>query len=293
MAARTETIRDIPIHFEEHGEGRPVVLLHGLSREHRHVEHLYEPIFAARHRGAAGWRRIYPDLPGHGRTPAPGWLESDDQMLEIVVGFVDAVTGGARFAIVGESWGGYLGHGLANRRADRVDGLMLAVPGVHAERSTRDLPPQTVIVRDPTVAAEVQPDEELWLQIAVVQTHEMLARSRRPEGTLAVDEAFMERLEPRYAFSFEQELTTRIKAPALIVAGRQDSIVGYRDAWPLLEHLPRATFAVLDRAGHALENEQSGLFTALAAEWLDRVEEHIEDRKTDVSQPRSARGADA
>ena len=51
------------------------------------------------------------------------------------------------------------------------------------------------------------------------------------------------------------------------------SAVGYRGAWPLLEHMPRATYAVLDRAGHALEREQSGLFTALASEWLDRVEE--------------------
>ncbi|MEO5965272.1 MAG: hypothetical protein ABIR11_07385 [Candidatus Limnocylindrales bacterium] len=66
------------------------------------------------------------------------------------------------------------------------------------------------------------------------------------------------------------------EAPALIVAGRQDSIVGYRDGWSILEHLPRATFAVLDRAGHALEREQSALFKALAGEWLDRVEEYIE-----------------
>ena len=29
----------------------------------------------------------------------------------------------------------------------------------------------------------------------------------------------------------------------------------------------------IDRAGHALEREQSGLVTALASEWLDRVEE--------------------
>jgi pimeloyl-ACP methyl ester carboxylesterase len=92
---------------------------------------------------------------------------------------------------------------------------------------------------------------------------------------LPPDEAFLERLEPHYAFSFEDALTARIEAPALVVAGRQDSIVGYRDAWPLLEHLPRATFAVLDRAGHALEDEQAALFSALVNEWLDRVEEHI------------------
>jgi pimeloyl-ACP methyl ester carboxylesterase len=42
----------------------------------------------------------------------------------------------------------------------------------------------------------------------------------------------------------------------------------------LLEHYPRATFAVLDRAGHGLAHEQVALVTALLAEWLDRVAEH-------------------
>ncbi len=42
---------------------------------------------------------------------------------------------------------------------------------------------------------------------------------------------------------------------------------------------PRATFAVLDRAGHGLTMEQTGLFRALVAEWLDRVEEGIRTAK--------------
>ena len=42
----------------------------------------------------------------------------------------------------------------------------------------------------------------------------------------------------------------------------------------MLEHFPRATFAVLDRAGHALPHEQPGLIRALVTEWLDRVHEH-------------------
>jgi pimeloyl-ACP methyl ester carboxylesterase len=58
------------------------------------------------------------------------------------------------------------------------------------------------------------------------------------------------------------------------VTGRQDSAVGYLGAWELLDHYPRATFAVLDRAGHALPHEQPELLRALVSEWLDRVREH-------------------
>ena len=58
------------------------------------------------------------------------------------------------------------------------------------------------------------------------------------------------------------------------MTGRQDSTVGYSRAWELLEQYPRATFAVLDGAGHALPHEQPELLRALVTEWLNRVREH-------------------
>ena len=78
-------------------------------------------------------------------------------------------------------------------------------------------------------------------------------------------------------FSFDLEaLTKPFEKPTLILTGRQDTHVGYRDGWSILEKYPRATFAVLDRAGHALRVEQVNLFEALVHEWLDRVEETLE-----------------
>lgn len=60
--------------------------------------------------------------------------------------------------------------------------------------------------------------------------------------------------------------------PILMLLSRQNASTGYRDAWSILEQYPRATFAVLDKAGHNLQIEQAGLFTALVSEWLDRME---------------------
>jgi pimeloyl-ACP methyl ester carboxylesterase len=70
------------------------------------------------------------------------------------------------------------------------------------------------------------------------------------------------------------KLETPFPAPTLIVAGRQDSATGYRDAWEILENFPRGTFVVLDRAGHMLAIEQEDLLHPLVGEWLDRVEEY-------------------
>lgn len=62
---------------------------------------------------------------------------------------------------------------------------------------------------------------------------------------------------------------------ALLLLGRQDSAVGYRDAWKIIENYPRATFAILDTAGHILQIEQEELFNALTNDWLDRVEGYL------------------
>ena len=266
------TIRGTPVNFEERGTGRPVLLVPGLGLDHRITIHHYEPLFAKR----PGWRRIHVDLPGVGGTPGPDWLTSDDQMLEVLVDFADAVAPNERLVLIGSSWGAYMARGLADRRADRLDGLMLVVPVIHADRDQRDLPPRTVLVTDAAVVKSLQPDEALWLEVAVLQTAETLAsyRAAVKPGPAAADQAFIERLQPRYAFSFEDRLTTPIAAPALILAGRQDHICGYRDAAKLLDHMTRASYVVLDRAGHALEDEQPDLFRALAGEWLDRVEQY-------------------
>jgi pimeloyl-ACP methyl ester carboxylesterase len=58
-------LKDITIFYEVYGKGRPVILLHGWSGNHRHIMSDLEPIFQQR----TGWQRIYLDLPGHGRTP--------------------------------------------------------------------------------------------------------------------------------------------------------------------------------------------------------------------------------
>jgi pimeloyl-ACP methyl ester carboxylesterase len=93
------------------------------------------------------------------------------------------------------------------------------------------------------------------------------------------DEKFLNRFSESGTlyFSFDVEKPDqKFCKPTLIVTGRQDSVIGYQDQWLILENYPRATFAVLDRAGHGLMIEQEQLFIALFGEWLDRVKEQLE-----------------
>jgi pimeloyl-ACP methyl ester carboxylesterase len=264
-------IRGSPIHYEEVGAGRPVVMLHGWPTDHRGMSYPLEPIFGAR----SGWRRVYVDLPGFGASPGPDWITSQDDMLEATLDFIDAVCG-ERFIVVGASYGAYLARGVLRRRAERMDGLFVWVPSVLADSTARRLPAPRVIVRDPATIAQVSDDEKVWSQLSVVQSEATLQAFRAgvKPGLPGGDTAFQARVRARYSFSFDPRATEPFEGPALVLCGRQDAVTGYRDAVDLLEELPRATYAVLDRAGHGLAEESPVLFRALVHEWLDRVEEY-------------------
>jgi len=263
-------VRDVVFNYEDVGLGRPLLVLHGWPLDHRHVAADMEPLFAER----SGWRRIYPDLPGFGRTAAPEWLASHDQMLDLVGEFLDAVAPGERFALAGTSYGGYLARGLTCRRGDEMDGLLLSVPHFATDERRGALPERQVLREDADFLAALQPGEESAREIVVMQSTEVLEDQRRsilPAIPLH-DEAFGERMDEH--FSFPLALPRPFPAPTLIVTGRFDQACGYEDAYRVLADFPRATFAVLDCAGHALPMERKGPFRALVADWLDRVEEY-------------------
>jgi pimeloyl-ACP methyl ester carboxylesterase len=250
-------------------------MLHGFPGDHRYMVHHFEPILAPR----AGWRRIYPDLPGMGRSPAPDWLASQDDMLAVALDLADAVAPEEPLALVGVSWGAYLALGMVHERPDRFAGAMLTVPMVVTDP---DLPEHRVLFRDPSVLARLAPDEQLWPQVAVVQSMDTLTAFREAlkPGWRTIDHALRERIRGRFAFSFDPtDLPQPFEGPSLIVCGRYDVYTGFRDAWRLVDRMPRATYAVLDRAGHGLPAEQTPLFRHLTTEWLDRVEESLAERR--------------
>ena len=117
-------LEGITIHYEMMGEGRPIIMLHGWSCDHRYMVSDMEPLFEQRE----GWKRIYPDLPGMGKTPGADWITTDDQVLDVVMDFIDKVIPSQRFAVAGASYGGYLARGLVYRESRLIEGLLLTAP---------------------------------------------------------------------------------------------------------------------------------------------------------------------
>ena len=266
-------VRDITMYYEEAGTGKPLLLLHGLTLDHRSIANDMESLFANRN----GWHRLYPDLPGMGKTRAADWITHQDQMLDLIIAFVDTVVPGERLVVAGSSYGGYLARGLVHHRGSQIDGLLLDVPLIETDAAKRHLPQPLVVCEDPTFLATLTPDEQDLREFIVAQSMDLLTEFRQFVGPAIeiADHVFLQRLEQQFAFSFDVDtLPTPFPAPALFLTGRHDNWCGYREAYRLLDNYPRASFVVLDRAGHALSVEQKTLFRALVNEWLDRVEEY-------------------
>lgn len=269
----------IDVAYEAFGAGRPILFLHGWTLDHVYETVEFEPIFADR----PGWRRFYLDLPGHGHTPGAARVQDMDGILQVVLDFIDAVVPGQRLALVGTSAGALPARGVVHRRPEQVAGLMMRLPLIVADDAKRSLPPPVVLVEDESFMASLS-DEERELYGDILCQKESYLQPLKDYMDRYIwpamdrgDAAFRDgiREDPaRYGLSFDvDDLREPFTGPSLFIAGRQDTTTGYRDTWRILEQYPRASFVVLDRAGHGPAHDQQALFAALVHEWLSRMEE--------------------
>jgi pimeloyl-ACP methyl ester carboxylesterase len=257
----------LPVHYDEHGEGVPALVLHGAGVDHRELRAALEPAFAK----LSGYRRIYPDLPGMGRTPAPSSIQSADDVLDVLLGLADRLVGERPFVVIGHSAGAYYAQAIADARRADVAGLALICPLIGG---LRDMPEHVVVHASDDLGDEYEtPELSGFRDYFVVHTPQTLERyvEHVEPATAMADDAALERIGARWDLSPRAEQIEPFGEPTLVVAGRQDSTVGFAGQWEVVGRYPHATFAVLDRAGHALPHEQPDLLFALVREWLDRV----------------------
>src|SRR5260370_26854044 len=207
---------DIAIFYETYGTGRPIVMLPGRPSDHRVMLRFMEPLVTQRD----GWLRLYPDLPGTGRAPGVDGMDTQDQMLDAVLAFIDTVIPGQRFVLAGLSYGGYLARGVVYRRAASIDGVLLCAPQVKAEPAQAHLPPRTTLVEDPTLVAELGPGSGL----IVVQSPTVVeAGLALAAGGPISPHTFHPRLEAGGPFSFAVgTLPAPFVCPPLLSPARHD-----------------------------------------------------------------------
>jgi pimeloyl-ACP methyl ester carboxylesterase len=177
----------VPVHYVEQGEGSPLLALHGAGVDHREVMACLEPVFDA----LTGHRRIYVDLPGMGLTPAPETISSADDVLDVLLEFIEGVIGDQPLLVAGHSAGGYYAQAIADRRPEQVVGLALLCPlfaGVH------DVPDHDVVVGSGDIGSDEFRD---YFTVQTALTLDRYERYVEPAARLA-DQSALARIGARW-----------------------------------------------------------------------------------------------
>ena len=90
-------IGDLSVYYDVMGSGRPILMIHGYTVDHRLMSGCMEPVF----RGRDGYRRIYVDLPGMGKTRSGKAITNSGAMLDVLLQFIDKVIPDECFLLAG------------------------------------------------------------------------------------------------------------------------------------------------------------------------------------------------
>ncbi|WP_446898217.1 alpha/beta fold hydrolase [Clostridium sp. LBM24168] len=269
-------IDGISINYHIKGNGKAIVMLHGYAADCRLMIGCMEPVFFNK----KGYKRIYMDLPGMGESSTSKQITNADDMLDVIVHFIEEIIPDENFLLAGESYGGYLSRGIIYKMPEKVDGLLLICPVIIPNFKERDLPEHIILVKDKELLSQLNKDEiENFNLISVLQSEKIYKRYKDEvlSGIEIGKHEFLRYFKKNgYKFSFDvDKINGKFEKPTLILLGHQDSCVGYKDAWSILNNYPRATFSVIDNAGHNLQIEQEDMFNYMVGNWIKRTEKEI------------------
>jgi len=184
----------------------------------------------------------------------------------------------SRFLLVGTSYGGSLALEVITKEPSRVVGLWLmgCNPGLHDDPSAALLRNDRVrrgefnaIVDEltATIAYEDGPHS-----VDATSSFRCMARLAGPEVFLRQSTSLLSRPDRRADL-------VRIACPTLLVWGREDCFAPVQHGVEISALIPGARFVVLDGCGHLPTLEQPDATTALAREWLSRIEVKAQPRQ--------------
>ncbi len=250
------------LYAEEHGDGRPLLLITGLGY------------------AIWSWQRQLPDWSrtfrciavenrGTGRSPKPPGPYSIEQMADDAAETLE----GRRAHVAGFSMGGYIAQTLALRHPKLVERLVLVCTGTGG--------PNFVPTPGETTAA--------WEANAGRPPHEFaratMPLSFRPGWTDEHPDEFEALLADRLEFPTPPECwraqyeaclewgarvtpVEEIAARTLVVHGDADRVVGYENGVELARRIPGSRFETFAAAGHLLFIEDAQRFNAMVTSFL-------------------------
>ncbi|AUB85582.1 alpha/beta fold hydrolase [Candidatus Thiodictyon syntrophicum] len=268
----------LEIHYLERpaaagAEQRAFLLLHGFTFNSFTWGAVLDPL------AELGRTVAYDQLPyGLSAKPLAGdWSGADPYAKESAIAQVGAVMQGLGLGhaiLVGNSSGGTLALEAALAYPERVTGLILVAPWVHAQRPTI-----------PAAVAQLTQLQRLSLFIArklgnptlleySYQDPARLTAARRDQAIIHTrvanwDLAWGALLDRSLSSAVDiSDRLGQVRVPVLLITSDQDKLVKPEDTRRVAAALPHATLKVLPGCGHVPQEECPRAFMAAVSEWL-------------------------
>lgn len=258
------------LYYKIIGNGKPVVLIHGFGVDHRLMTGCMEPVF----KKMKGYKRIYIDLPGMGKSNNVKDINTSDKVLQSVIDLINNLLPIENFIIIGESYGGYISRGVCSKLSNRIEALGLICPVIIADKSKRAaIPNHKLKFIDNDFLKTLEPDEKDDFTSNNVIINKRVYKRYKEEITTGVkisNKKMLSEISMSYDLSFNPDSKIFSK-PTIFFTGRQDSVVGYKNAIDIIEFYPNSNFILLDNAGHNLQIEQAEIFTTMFVEWFKQI----------------------
>ncbi|MBI3501493.1 MAG: alpha/beta hydrolase [Bacteroidetes bacterium] len=235
--------RKIKVRYSDKGKGRVIVLLHGFLESQEIFDELSTKL-------SKSFRVIAIDLPGHGETPAIGYVHSMELMAECAKSVLDSL-GIRKYVVVGHSMGGYVALAFAEMFPQNVSGLCLfhssAMPDSDEKKKDRDRVAEIVMKDHTQFVSDLIPKLFAKENISILQDEvtkaKQIALQTPKEGIVAALKGMKERPS-------REMVLKNAKFPVLFIIGKQDVILAWENLL-LLAGLPRKSFQlVLEHTGH-------------------------------------------
>ena len=226
--------------YDEHGDGEPLVLLHGGLVDARWFEPNLAPL-------AEHFHVYTPERRGHGHTPDVEGPITYQLMADDTIAFLDQVVGRPA-DLVGHSDGAFVAMLVAMQRPDLVNRLVMISGGF--DKSGEAAPDMEFDVDQVvqflgTAYGEVSPDGEAHFPVVVAKIGELMKKEPH------IDIAELSRIGHRTLVMFSD-----------------DDLVTLQHAVEMFLALPNAEFAVVPGTSHFLTQEKPHLVNALVLDFL-------------------------
>jgi pimeloyl-ACP methyl ester carboxylesterase len=225
-----------------HGEGRPLLFLHGIDYFQQQVPFLY--------RLAEHFRVIAPRHPGFGATARPPWMRSVADIAYLYLDLIDRLALDDAI-LVGSSFGGWLALEMAVRSSARLGELVL-IDSLGLKFGGRD---------------DVEITDIYALSADDAVAHTFADPTKAPTYATLDDGALVEVARDREAavlYGWKPYMHNpglrhwlhRVKVPSLVIWGEKDRIVAPSYGAHLTQRLQSARFLPIADAGHYPQIEQ-------------------------------------